>query len=909
MLFKRKKLVLMIMAAVAIPLLFFASPVSAAIWDGLWSDAGGDETVEFLNKYEDYLSYGSYLTVMAHTVGWWFVKGLYLIVSLVEGLIPETFNLLDFLESAGLNDLTSSIINDLVVVLMVLVIVFLGIKTIIAKNPPNFKSVGTNIAISGILIVGLPSLMTTMENVSTQFYDATQTGDNNADVSSLSWGLIQDNTTDLLYIASVGFSTLDSDESKKNNLTPDSMKYSNLNALLTPDVISDAEGDEIKHLEYKLDTDENGDMVADKIKGGAFSFFSDKFDEGYFRYHVNFLPIFVGLLGLLAAYIFTLFVFVTTIIEIGFKQVMAVLVFATDIETGQKTKMVMRDILNAFLLIAFTGLSFRMYTIFLSYLATSGINIVIYLIAIVSGTFILIKGSSTIMKYFGIDVGLKEGFGQLAGAFAAGRLTAKGAKSGLNGFKKLAKGFGNGGDSGSQDNLQQQVSNERGLTSINGSNSVSSLGSQRSAFVMKPMKSIANGMNSIKDGLKGRNPVESLSTTTAAAVAGDGIGKSINTGMEKMDSEEQVATVNDNAADKGLNKSLKENINSLDQEEIQTATQAVQSEKNVDAGVNPVRKIDDSVAENGKLSQSNEQILTRMKLEDAMDPKSPNAPDTTAKVKLDSESPNPTLNSSTQQSQGNVTDTKLNPALNEKGEVSGEMKIAQTKINSDDTAKISDSESTQRVTPKVEHPTFSESGVATQKVQKEVNAAGHEVENIQQKIAPEMEKTNSSIPEKLQQKIVQEVQKANTPAPEKMQQDIMQALTKARVPQDARDSVQKVIQEVQSSNTSSPDTLKTKVIQELQGSSFGSKEPIKQMIIQDVQKAITPTPEAIEQQVNQTVNTNETKHSVANVESKTTQATEQKRYFGNLGREFIDEKPVKKTSSRFDSLRMTPKNS
>ncbi|BDP87021.1 hypothetical protein EfmAA818_06170 [Enterococcus faecium] len=31
--------------------------------------------------------------------------------------------------------------------------------------------------------------------------------------------------------------------------------------------------------------------------------------------------------------------------------------------------------------------------------------------------FVLIKGSGTVMRYFGVDIGLKEGYGQLASAF------------------------------------------------------------------------------------------------------------------------------------------------------------------------------------------------------------------------------------------------------------------------------------------------------------------------------------------------------------------------------------------------------------------------------------------------------------------------------------------------------------
>nr|WP_163174619.1 hypothetical protein [Heyndrickxia ginsengihumi] len=195
--------------------------------------------------------------------------------------------------------------------------------------------------------------MDTMQDVSTKFYNDTQTDNNNDHAASLSWHLIQENVTDLLYVSSQGFSILDNKDNKRNDLTENSFKVTNLNALITPDTISDVDSDEIKNLAYKLDTDENGKVVADKIQDGAFAFFTDAFKEGYFRYQANFTPIIVGLSTLLVAYLFTLFVFVTTIIEIGFKQVVGLFIFATDLESGQRTKMVIRDITNAFLLIAF----------------------------------------------------------------------------------------------------------------------------------------------------------------------------------------------------------------------------------------------------------------------------------------------------------------------------------------------------------------------------------------------------------------------------------------------------------------------------------------------------------------------------------------------------------------------------
>ncbi|WP_378078760.1 hypothetical protein, partial [Cellulomonas biazotea] len=149
-------------------------------------------------------------------------------------------------------------------------IVIIGFKAIIAKEPPNFKSVGVNIAISAFLIIGLPSLMSTIQDIAIDFYDGTQTGNNNEGVESLAWGLIQDNTTDLLYVSTIGFSALNEESSVKNNLTPEKIKYANLDALITPKTISDIDNAEVENLAYRLDIDEEGKQIASEIEGGAF---------------------------------------------------------------------------------------------------------------------------------------------------------------------------------------------------------------------------------------------------------------------------------------------------------------------------------------------------------------------------------------------------------------------------------------------------------------------------------------------------------------------------------------------------------------------------------------------------------------------------------------------------------------
>lgn len=155
------------------------------------------------------------------------------------------------------------------------------------------------------------------------------------------------------------------------------------------------------------------------------------------------------MIALAVAYVFSAFIIITAILELAFKRVLGVLVFATDLETGQRSKVVLSDILQCYLTVGFQGFGLSMFAMFINFLNSGqGIstNIFIKTIAYICAVFVLIKGSGTVMRYFGVDIGLKEGYGQLASAFGMGAMLFR---KGSNGFNRAkGSGNGNGSDSG-----------------------------------------------------------------------------------------------------------------------------------------------------------------------------------------------------------------------------------------------------------------------------------------------------------------------------------------------------------------------------------------------------------------------------------------------------------------------------
>ncbi|MED3202200.1 pLS20_p028 family conjugation system transmembrane protein, partial [Bacillus toyonensis] len=418
---------------------FFIVPCTVnAEWDWLdffgTKDSDIPKILEFLHN--DWIRYTDFMGSIIQSFMGGIVKFLLGFVSLIEGLIPETFSIFDLLKDSGLNEFYTSMVKGLFYSILVLMIVWMAIRVMIQHNPPKFKTVGINILVMIGLLGGLNELMADMQGMATDFYKGSV--EEGKAKEGLAWDIVKDNTADLLYLSQVGFDAVKNDKSSKpkNNMSKDEFLEADLSDLLTLKVIEDIskEGNgmaaETNYLTYKISHTGKEQTVSKIEKASMFNPFKDSFESGYKRYPMQFFTIFWALLALSVAYLFTLFVFVITIFELVMKKIVAPFVMVTDIDSGQKTKMMIQDIGQGFLTIAFTGLSLRFFTISVNFVANKDLNPILFVVALVCLTIALIKGSNTILKYFGVDVGLKEGMNGVL-ATVGGLSLAKRAGTGV----------------------------------------------------------------------------------------------------------------------------------------------------------------------------------------------------------------------------------------------------------------------------------------------------------------------------------------------------------------------------------------------------------------------------------------------------------------------------------------------
>ena len=504
-----------------ISVVFTRNVVEASIFN--WFDDTKSQT-EFLNNslYRPYLKKynGDFLSQFGIWLGWAVVKGMFTVTDSIQNMIPDVLDLFNFIESTGLNNVYQSVMNTIVVGLMILSLMFVGYKMITGKGTIDLKSVGTNIVMSVALILLMPTMISSGIQFSKIFYNDATTITNSDD--GVAWSLIKQGVTDLAYINKTDqYSSIDKTEDR-NKLTRKNFQQTDLTQVLTDKVIDklEKENPAADNLRYELVENSNNEFVATKFSDNFLSTFSDSLKSGYYRYQANLWGISIGLTALAIAYFFSAFVIITAILELAFKRVLGVLVFATDIETGQRSKVVLSDILQCYLTVGFQGFGLSMFAMFINFLnAGQGIstNIFIKTIAYICAVFVLIKGSGTVMRYFGVDIGLKEGYGQLASAFGMGAMLFRKGSTGFNRAK--GSGNGNGSDSGEGEDRKPEknfgetlskkagktgralgYAHERGLSGL--ASDGATMASERATKPFKSMRDMANDTkNKFKEGL------------------------------------------------------------------------------------------------------------------------------------------------------------------------------------------------------------------------------------------------------------------------------------------------------------------------------------------------------------------------------------------------------------------------
>ncbi|MCC9626693.1 hypothetical protein LPB41_34010 [Thalassospira sp. MA62] len=379
---------------------------------------GENEVVNKLQEFTDILSLSTLVLDALRSMGWILIRGLAVLIDGLEKVTDSILLTKTFFNNSQVVEFVSTI-QPFLYVLLAASFLFTGYLIIFQKK---FDREGflINLFIT-LLILGLLSpTMTQVSEFSDTAIDFTaQNSDENSSSESISNQILRENIHDLIEYDRNDFSGLES--AALNSLPQSHLRNIDINEVFDSN-------------EFRLGS--TGEQISQsKLTWNGETMGSSKLDQSgvewnnqyYYRYQPNWLTIFVtlGIMG------FTLFSIAYKLarlsFELAFNYVLAILVAPADLHSGQKTKKVIQSILNTFLVIILIFVSIKLYTIGTAYLAET-LDGFAYLISLIAFSVALIDGPNMVERLFGIDAGLKRGWGVALGAYAAGKgVTSAGA--------------------------------------------------------------------------------------------------------------------------------------------------------------------------------------------------------------------------------------------------------------------------------------------------------------------------------------------------------------------------------------------------------------------------------------------------------------------------------------------------
>ncbi len=368
-----------------------------------------------LEEFQDLLSISDLVRDALRSIGWLLVRGLSFIIDGLEQITNDILLIKSFFNNPQVVEFVQTI-QPFLYVILAGSFLFTGYLMIFQKK---FDREGflINLFIT-LLVLGLlsPTMIKTSEFTDKAITSINQDGVYENRDHTLSQSVLQKNVHDLVEYDKTAFK--DTKIKIPNSIPASQIKNIDINDVFDSD-------------EYRL-SKEGEDISQNKLAWNGKEMTETELDQSgvewnnqyYYRYHPNWLTILVTL-GVMSFTLFSIaYKLARLSFELAFNYVLAILVAPADLHSGQKTKKVIQSILNTFLVIILIFVSIKLYTIGTAYLADT-LDGLAYLIALIAFSAALIDGPNMVERLFGIDAGLKRGWGVALGAYAVGKGTAK----------------------------------------------------------------------------------------------------------------------------------------------------------------------------------------------------------------------------------------------------------------------------------------------------------------------------------------------------------------------------------------------------------------------------------------------------------------------------------------------------
>lgn len=400
---------------------------------------------------DDVLSQYAFWKDIFRTLAWWAAKGLKMICDSAEGLYDSAYKLLNFTQYEGIQNFIKSFKP---VMIAILIAALLGIGITLMFCTDKIRKYIYNFIIFIGIVSALPYIITSMNKVVLSGKDAVYNG-----VDNMSQELFAGQVDDLIYISQGGLDSNGKFAMTGNQIDKTKVQYIDINEVIDPDNSQlSSEYQQLFKSQKQINAD--GSITVDEISEKFLSIFDPPY---YYRFHVSWLLLYLSLISLIIAYIFTAYRVVRLVWELIAGQLIAFLA-SPDITNGQRVLKILETIKNTYIGIFLTCVFIKIYTIAVTYVRSQNFGAFTEVFLIIFFTLALLDGPNMIERIFGVDIGIKPllAMQASAGVARAGEAAAKNVKnigqklyqsatSRADKFSenaaKYAQGFGNVSDS------------------------------------------------------------------------------------------------------------------------------------------------------------------------------------------------------------------------------------------------------------------------------------------------------------------------------------------------------------------------------------------------------------------------------------------------------------------------------
>lgn len=382
-----------------------------------------DETIiSILENNSDFFVTNNIIHDLFRWVGWSIIKGLKLLADIGENLYKNTFKLLTF--SVGTDFETwLETFKPLYIGLLAVSLVILGI--ILIFNHDKKPDILNNICLSIAVITCGLTIMSSLNGL-------INTGVNAILEDSSSTSVINDNFYDLYYIdvQKGGLEAMSSDNYETyhyEKMTDKDIKFVDICEVINPGKAGLSSGGKDilnKRLDVIAKTNESGENgLVDVYNGFGWNSGDDDdwFNEFYYRYKVDYLPICIALIAYIIVYFTMAYKVVRIIFELAAERVLAVL-YSADITGGQKTMKIIAAIKDGYIVMLFTAVLIKLFTMFNTLISQKfPDDPMVKNFCILFVAFAVCDGPNIVEKLTGIDAGLKSGVGKLIAGYHMSR--------------------------------------------------------------------------------------------------------------------------------------------------------------------------------------------------------------------------------------------------------------------------------------------------------------------------------------------------------------------------------------------------------------------------------------------------------------------------------------------------------